>query len=142
MSIESVMPSNHPVLCHPLLLLPSVFPRIRVFSRESALRIRWPEYWSFSFSISPCNEHSGLISFRVTGWMSLLSIRSGRSKRPSYPFPALLPLLCSSPHLFSSKSLLTFSLPPASLPSTTSGRFPGRQPPAGHASHSTRGICR
>ena len=63
--IESVMPSNHLLLCPPLLLLPSIFPSIRVFSNESALRIRWPKYWSFSFSISPSNEHSGLISFRV-----------------------------------------------------------------------------
>ena len=65
MSIESMMPSNHLILCHPLLLLPSVFPNIKVFSSESVLRIRWPKYWSFSFSISPSNEHSGLISFRI-----------------------------------------------------------------------------
>ena len=65
MSIESVMPSNHLLLCRPLLLLPSIFPSIRVFSNESALSIRWPKYWNFSFSISPSNEHSGLISFRM-----------------------------------------------------------------------------
>ena len=65
MSIESVMPSNHLILCHPLLLLPSIFPSITVFSNESALHIRWPKYWSFSFSISPSNEHPGLISFRM-----------------------------------------------------------------------------
>ena len=65
MSIELVMPSNHLILCHPLLLLPSIFPSIRVFSKESILRIRWPKYWSFSFSISPSNEYSGLISFRI-----------------------------------------------------------------------------
>ena len=65
MSIESVMPSNHLILCHSLLLLPSVFPSIRVFSNESVLCIRWPKYWSFSFSISPSNEYSGLISFRI-----------------------------------------------------------------------------
>ena len=65
MSIKSVMPSNHLILCHPLLLLPSIFPSIRVFSSESALCIRWPKYWSFSFSISPSNECSGLISFRM-----------------------------------------------------------------------------
>ena len=65
MFIESVMPSNHLILCHPLLLLPSIFPNIRVFSNESALCIRWPKYWSFSFSISPSNEHPGLISFRM-----------------------------------------------------------------------------
>ena len=64
MSIESVMPSNHLVLCHPLLLLPSVFPSTRVFSNESALHITWPKYWSFSFSIGPSNEYSGLISFK------------------------------------------------------------------------------
>ena len=66
MSIESVMPFNHLILCHPLLLLPSIFPSIRVFSNESALCIRWPNYWSFSFNISPFNEHSGLISFRYS----------------------------------------------------------------------------
>ena len=65
MSIELVMPSNHLILCHPLLLLPSIFPIIRVFSNESALRIRWPKYWSFSFNISPSNEHPKLISFRI-----------------------------------------------------------------------------
>ena len=65
MAIESVMPSNHLILCHPLLLLPSIFPSIRVFSNESVLCIKWPKYWSFSFSISPSNEHSGLISFRM-----------------------------------------------------------------------------
>ena len=65
MSIESVMPSDHLILCCPLLLLPSIFPSIRVFSSESALHIRWPKYWSFSFNISPSNEHSGLISFRM-----------------------------------------------------------------------------
>ena len=65
MSIRSVMPSNHLILCHPLLLLPSIFPSIRVFSNESVLCIRWPKYWSFSFSISPSNEYSGLISFRI-----------------------------------------------------------------------------
>ena len=70
MSIESVMPSNHLILCRPLLLLPSIFPSLRVFSNESALRIRWPKCWSFSFSISPSNEYSGLISFRMD-WFDL-----------------------------------------------------------------------
>ncbi|CAM9949364.1 unnamed protein product [Rangifer tarandus platyrhynchus] len=74
LSIESVMPSNHLILCHPLLLLPSIFPSIRVFSNESALCIRWPKYWSFSFSISPSNEYSGLISFRVD-WLDLLTVQ-------------------------------------------------------------------
>ena len=74
MSIELVMLSNHLIFCHPLLLLPSVFPSIRVFSNESALRIRWPKYWSFSFNISPSNEHSGLISFRME-WLDLLAVQ-------------------------------------------------------------------
>ena len=74
MSIESLMPSNHLILCRPLLLLPSVFPSIRVFSNESALCIRWPKYWSFSFSISPSNEYAGLISFRVD-WLDLLAVQ-------------------------------------------------------------------
>ena len=74
MSIESVMPSNHLILCCPFLLLPSVFPSIRVFSNESALRIRWPKYWHFSFNISPSNEHSGLISFRMD-WLDLLAVQ-------------------------------------------------------------------
>ena len=74
MSIESVMPSSHLILCHPLLLLPSNFPRIRVFSNESALRIKWPKYWNFSFNISPYNEHAGLVSFRMD-WLDLLSVQ-------------------------------------------------------------------
>ena len=74
MSIESVMPSNHLILCHPLLLPPSMFPSIRVFSSESVLRIRWPRYWSFSFSISPSNEHSGLISFMMD-WLDLPAVQ-------------------------------------------------------------------
>ena len=74
MSIELVMPSNHFILCHPLLLLPSIFPSIRIFSSESALCIKWPKYWSFSFSISPSNEYSGLISFRIV-WFDLLAVQ-------------------------------------------------------------------
>ena len=74
MSVESVMPSNHLILCHPLLLLPSVFPSSRVFSSESALHIRWPNYWSFSFNIGPSSEYSGLISFRID-WLDLLAIQ-------------------------------------------------------------------
>ena len=74
MSIESVVPSNHLILCHPLLLLPSVFPSIKVFSSESVLHIRWPKYWSFSFNISPSNEHPGLISFRMD-WLDLLAVQ-------------------------------------------------------------------
>ena len=74
MSIESVMPSNHLILCHPLLLLPSIFPSIRVFSSELALPIRWPNYWSFIFNISPTREYSGLISFRID-WLDLLVVQ-------------------------------------------------------------------
>ena len=74
MSIELVMPANHLILCRPLLLPPSIFPSIRVFSNESVLRIRWPKYWSFSFSISPSNEYSGLIPFRM-GWLDLLAVQ-------------------------------------------------------------------
>jgi len=74
MSIESVMPSSHLILCHPLLLLPPIPPRLRVFSSESALRMRWPKYWSFSFSISPSNEHPGLISFRMD-WLDLFAVQ-------------------------------------------------------------------
>ena len=74
MSIESVMPSNHLIFCHPLLLPPSVFHSIRVFSNESVLCIRWPKYWSFNFSISPSNEHSGLLSFRMD-WLDLLAVQ-------------------------------------------------------------------
>ena len=74
MFFESVMLSNHPILCRPLLLLPSIFPSIRVFSNEPAFHIRWPKYWSFSFSISPSNEQSGLISFRID-WFDLLAVQ-------------------------------------------------------------------
>ena len=74
MSIESMMPSNHLIPCHPLLLPPSIFPSIRVFSNESALHMRWPKYWSFSFNISPSNEHPRLIFFRM-GWLNLLAIQ-------------------------------------------------------------------
>ena len=74
MSIESVMPSNHLILCYPLLLLPLIFPSIRVFSNEVAFHIRWPKYWSFSFNISPSNEHPGLISFRME-WLDLLAVQ-------------------------------------------------------------------
>ena len=81
MSSELVMPSNYLILCCPLLLLPSVFPSIRVFSNESGLHIRWPKYWSFSFNISPSNEHTGLISFRM-GWLDLLAAQG--------PFKSLL----------------------------------------------------
>ena len=78
MSTESVMPFSHLILCHPLLLLPSIFHSINVFSRESVLHITWPKYWSFSFNISPSNEHSGLISLGWIGWISLQSKRLSR----------------------------------------------------------------
>ena len=74
MSVESMMPSNHLILCHPLLVLPSIFPSITVFSKESVLRIRWPKYWSLSFSLSPSNEYSGLISFKID-WFDLLAVQ-------------------------------------------------------------------
>ena len=74
LSIEAVMPSNHLILCHPLLLPPSIFPSIRVFSNESVLHIRWPKYWSFSFNISPSNDYSGLISFK-SDWLDLLAVQ-------------------------------------------------------------------
>ena len=84
MFIKSVMPSNHLILCHPLILRPSIFPIIRVFSNESVLRIRWPKYWSFSFSISPSNESSGLISFRID-WLDLLAVQL--ALKESFPTP-------------------------------------------------------
>src|SRR5574337_292068 len=80
MPTESVMPSNHLILCHPLLLLPSIIPSIRVFPSESVLCIRWPKYWSFSFSISPSNEHSGLISFRMD-WLDFLAVQGTLKSR-------------------------------------------------------------
>ena len=88
MSIESVMPSNHLILCRPLLLLPSIFPSIRVFSDESALRIRWPKYWSFSFNISPSNEHPGLISFRMD-WLDLLAVQGTLKSSPTPQFKSI-----------------------------------------------------
>ena len=87
MSIESVMPSNHLILCRPLLLLPSIFPSIRVFSNESILHMRWPKYWSFSFSFSPSNEHPGLISFRMD-WLDLLAVQ-GTLKSPTPQFKSI-----------------------------------------------------
>ena len=83
MSIESVMPSNHLILCCPLLLLPSIFPNIRVFSSESALHIRWPKYWSSNFNISPSNEYSGLISFRID-WLDLLAVKETLKSLPQH----------------------------------------------------------
>ena len=95
-SMKLVMPSNHLILCHPLLLLPSSFPSIRGFSKESVLCIRWPKYWSFSFNISPSNEYSGLISFRMD-WLDLLAVQ-GTLRAPVYTCSlASTPDICISP---------------------------------------------
>ena len=98
MSIESVMPSNYLILCCPLLFLPSILPSIRVFSNESALHIRWPKYWSFSFSISPSNEHPGLISFRMD-WLDLLAVQE------SYPTTQLKSINSSALSFLNSPTL-------------------------------------
>ena len=95
MSIESVMPSNHFILCRPLLLLTLIFPSIRVFSNESVLCIRWPKYWSFSFNISPSNEYSGLISFR-TDWFGLLAVQGTLKSLLQYHRLKASILLCSA----------------------------------------------
>ena len=94
MSIESVMPSNYLILCRPLLLLPSIFPSIRVFFNELALCIRWPKYWSFSFNISPSNEYSGLISLGWTGWISLQS-KDSQESSPTPQFKSISSLTLS-----------------------------------------------
>ena len=112
MSIESVMPSSHLILCCPLLLPPSVFPSIRVFSSESALRIRWPKYWSFSFRISPANEHPGLISFRMD-WLDLLAVQGTHksllqhhsSKASSLLYSALFTVQLSHPYITTGKAI-------------------------------------
>ena len=88
MSIELVMPFNHLILCCPLLLLPSVFPSVRVFSSESALHVRWPKYWSFRFSISPFNEHPGLITFRMD-WLDLLAVQGTQESSPTPQFKSI-----------------------------------------------------
>ena len=110
MSIKSVLPSNHLILCHPLLLLPSIFPSIRVFSNESALHIRWPKYWSFSFNISPSNEHPGLISFRMD-WLDPLAVlgtlksllQHHRSKAPILRCSAFFIVQLSHPYMTTGK---------------------------------------
>ena len=94
MTIESVMPSNHLILCRPLLLLPSIFPSIRVFSNELALHIRWPKYWSFSFSISPSNEYSGLISYRID-LFDILSVQGTLESFPEQQFKSIKSLVLS-----------------------------------------------
>ena len=103
MSIEPVMPSNHVNLCHPLLLLPSILPSIRVFSNESVLCIRWPKYWSFSFSISPSNEYSGLISFRID-WFDFLAVQGlsrvfSNTTVQKHQFFSFQPSLWSNSHI-------------------------------------------
>ena len=113
MSIKSVMPSNHLILCCPLLLLPSIFPSIRVFSNESALHIRWPKYWSFSFNISPSNEYSGLISFRMD-WLDLLAVQGTlksllqhhSSKASSLPRSALFMVRLWHPYVSTGKTIV------------------------------------
>ena len=95
MSIELVMPSNHLILCHPLLLPPSVFPRVRVFSNESVLHLRWPVSWSVSFSISPSNEHSGLIFFRMD-WLDIFAIQGTLKNLPQHHSSKASILCCSA----------------------------------------------
>ena len=115
MSIESVMPSNHLILCRPLLLPPSIFPRIRVSSNESALPIRWPKYWSFSFSISPSNEHPGLISFRMD-WLDLLAVQGTlksflqhhSSKASIFLCSAFFTVQLSHPYMTTGKTIAFF----------------------------------
>ena len=106
MSIQSMMPSNHLILCRPLLFSPSIFPSIRVFSNESALLIWWPKYWSFSFNISPSNEHPGLISFRMD-WLDLLAVQ--RDSHESFPTPQF-------------KSISAFLIDQLSHPYMTTGK--------------------
>ena len=96
-SIELVMPSNHLVLCCPLLLPPSIFPSIRVFSNESVLRMRWPKYWNLSFSIRPSNEYSGLISFRMD-WLDLLAVQDSQESSPTPQFKSISFLVLSFLH--------------------------------------------
>ena len=113
MSIESVTPSNHLILCHPLLLLPSIFPNIRVFSNESALHIRWPKYWSFSFSISSSNEHPGLISFMMD-WLDLFAVQGTlksllqhhSSKTSILPCSAFFIVQLSYPYMTTGKTIV------------------------------------
>ena len=108
MSIESAMPSSHLILCHPLLLLPSIFPSIRVFSNESALCIRWPKYWSFSFNISPSNEHPGLISLRMD-WLDLLAVQGSlqhhSSNAPILRHTAFSIVQLSHPYMTTGKTI-------------------------------------
>ena len=112
MSIESVMPSSHLILCHPLLLLPLIPPSIRVFSNKSTLRMRWPKYWSFSFSISPSKEHPGLISFRMD-WLDLFAVQGTlksllqhhSSKASILRCSAFFTVQCSHPYMITGKTI-------------------------------------
>ena len=112
MSVDSVMPSNNLILCRPLLLLPSIFPSIRVFSNESALHIRWPKHWSFSFNIRPSNEHPGLVSFRMD-WLDLLVVQGTLKSRLQHHSSKVSILLCSAvyivqlshPHMTTAKTI-------------------------------------
>ena len=104
MSIKSMMPSNHFILCHPLLLPPSIFPSIRVFSNESVLHIRFPKYWSFSFNISPSDEYIGLISFRMD-WLDHLAVGSPRDSQESSPAPQFKSINSSVPSFLYSSTL-------------------------------------
>ena len=143
MSIESVLPSNHLILCRPLLLLPFIFPSVRVFSSESVLHIRWPKYWSFSFSISPFNEYSGLIS-RWTGWISVQSKGLSRifsnttvqkhqffgtqlSLQSNSPNLSLPPSYSINPHLLSWASLIAQLVKNLPVMQETPIRFLGRE---------------
>ena len=137
MSIESVMPSSHLIICRPLLLLLSIFPSIRVFSIELVLRIRWPKYWSFSFNISPSNEHPGLVSFR-TDWLDLLAVQGTlksllqhhSSKASILQCSAFCIVQLSHPHMTTGKTIaLTRQLskdqtPIAVSPALAGGSFP------------------
>ena len=108
MSVESVMPSNHLIFCHPLLLLPSIFPSIRIFSNESALHIRWPKYWSFSFSISPSSEYSGVISFRID-WFDFFAVQ-GTLKSLLQHHSSKASALSAQPSLWSNSHIHTWLL--------------------------------
>ena len=116
MSFESVMPSIHLILCHPLLLLPSIFPSITVFSNESALHIRWPKYWSFSFNISPSNEHPGMISYRMD-WLDLLAVQGTHksllqhhsSKASILQYSAFFIVQLSHPYMTTGKTIVLTS---------------------------------
>ena len=116
MSIESVMPSNHLIRCHPLLFPPSIFPSISVFSNEPVLCLRWPKYWSFSFSISPSNEYSGLISYRMD-WLDLLSVQGTLKSLLQYHSSKVSILQCSTS--FMVQLLLPYMTPGKTIALTT-----------------------